>query len=108
MPYPPRTTVFESGFQANPSLGAKLFRSGCTRVAGKPEVPGNTTETAEVGSCENAGLNTDGESAKLATRLLISVNGDTYSYRSPRLNVRLPRAFHSSCAYKSHEFPRKW
>src|SRR5215469_15790940 len=109
MPYPPRTTVFEKSFQAKPRRGAKLFLSGRTRLAGSgplygPGCPATTRATAAV---PNAGFKTPGDKSRFASRLLISENGDTYSYRTPRFNVRLLRTFHSSCAYKSHEFPRK-
>mgnify|MGYP001797855227 CR=1 FL=1 len=45
MPYPARTTVLCSGFQARPSRGAKLFRSGRTSVTGKLPLYGPVSPT---------------------------------------------------------------
>ena len=61
-----------------------------------PDVPGKTGLTAVI-----VGL-----MSRLTSRLLASLNGETYSYRSPKLKLRLPVALQSSCTNRSQEFCR--
>jgi hypothetical protein len=68
MPYPPRTTVFENGFQANPRAAQTPLRSGRTRLAGTGcrckarTVRATTTATVGVPS---AGFSTAGREIKI-------------------------------------------
>ena len=70
MPYPPRTTVFFSAFQAKPTRGAKLFRSGFIRLLELTPPNGaiapGVTSAAEV----NPGVRSR---SRFASRLLASV-----------------------------------
>src|ERR1041384_29656 len=106
MPYPPRTTVFAVAFQAKPIRGAKLLRSGFTNVDDAPFWPATTGTTAP-GELNDGLVRNSRATFRFTSKLLISVIGDTYSYRRPKLKLKLPRTRHSSCANKSQEFPRK-
>src|SRR6185369_2091773 len=99
MPYPPRITVLLKAFQANPTRGAQLLRSGLTKDAGNtplygPACPGWTGVTAvKVGAA-----------SRFTSWLFPSVNGLRYSYLSPKFRVTLEPIRQSSLTYRSQPF----
>ena len=75
MPYPARTTVLRSGFQARPRRGAKLLRSGRTSVTGSWPLYGPVwpTCTGTGGEVKPAGK------SRFTMRSFSSENGEMYS-----------------------------
>src|SRR5260370_14084196 len=82
--------------------GGKLLRPGRESEAGN--VPSNGP--AWTGNTGAAAVN-PGATSRLLMRLLASVYGPLYSYRSPRLNDRFERNLQSSCVKKSKALARK-